>query len=246
MRDLSYGTILIIVLALLGCGCGGGLTEEQFVGRWVEDKEERRFEFTKNRLFSVVENGTFVKIGTWSVQGDQLVLDYLFEGEDETWKPDLSDNRFTIDLGEARFRAFERVPSTETIFDKRLVGLWRTDDKTPQIVEFTEHATLVGVFWRIAEVGGEPFPIGVQANVSKGGDSKFFLDGYLGDRRMNKGVIPHPFKIENGRLVWGAGRKHPPKVYRKVTPADINEPGMTALFAGKKTPTTTSTPSPTP
>jgi hypothetical protein len=229
LRFSARLTLTFFAIAIFGCG-GGELTDQQFVGRWVEDKEDRRIEFTPNKLFSVVENGTFVKVGIWSVQGHQMSLTGLFDGVAETWKPKMSTDSFTIDLTEARFRQFDKVPATESIFDKRLVGLWRTDDQYPQIVEFTEHATLVGVFWRLDKVGGTPYPIGVQANISTAGDSKFFMDGFLGDRRMKKGVLPHPYSFEGGRLVWSAGRKNPPKVYRKVTPADIADPAFIAQF----------------
>lgn len=216
--------ICVIALVFLLLGCDSRLEPQQIVGRWAEDKESRRYEFTPHRLYSVVENGKFVQSGTWELKEKTLSLRSLTSTAQESWLIESHNEKsFTVPSGEARFRRFDRVPNNPETFDPRLVGLWRTDGQNPQIVEFTERSTLVGVFWRLDKVGGTPFPVGVQANISRAGSDKFFMDGFLGNARMKKGVLPHPYAFEGDRLHWGVGLKRPATVYRRVTHQDVVE-----------------------
>ena len=216
------GVLMMLVAMLTLGGCSSPPTPKQLIGRWVEDKEDRRYEFTPN-LYSLVENGSFVDAGTWTLdEKGVLRLRSLTRPHTEEWKlTGLSEDGFRVDLSEARFRSFNRVPLDGTIFDKRLVGLWRTEGKQPEIVEFTEQGTLAGIFQRLDHRGGTLFPIGVQANVSTAGSARFYLEGYIGNKRAGKGIQTHPFSIEGNRLLWGVGLKRPPRVYRKITIDDI-------------------------
>ena len=214
-------SVLMIVMAVLTLGgCSSPPSPKQLIGRWVEDKEDRRYEFTPN-LYSLVENGSFVDVGTWTLDEQGVLrLRSLTRPHNERWQlSGLSENGFRVDLSEARFRSFSRVPLDDTIFDKRLVGLWRTEGKRPEIVEFTEHGTLAGVFQRLDRRGGTLFPIGIQATVTRENSGRFNLDGYIGNKRT--GIQAHPFSIERNRLLWGVGLKRPALVYRKITIQDI-------------------------
>ncbi len=238
MRKPLFLTLLVAG-AVLFAGCSKSLKPEQMVGRWVEDKEDRRYEFTPNQLYSVVENGTFVQVGSWTLSNDgKLSLRSLTDKSSATWTiENLGEEQFSVPLDEARFRSFQKIPLQDTIFDQRLVGLWRTEGEPPQILEFTEQATLNGMFQRLDKPGGSLFPLGFQTTVSTAGTSAFFMDGYIGDKRVKKGVLPHPYEIEGARLLWGPNLKRPPTVYRKITPHDIADLAQPTTGPPKLSPT---------
>lgn len=218
-----------LVLLLLSCsilwgasGCGREPLDKALVGAWVEDQVERRVEFTPNRLYAVVTNGERVDMGVWSVNKDnEVVFDSLLEKKQTVWPCRLDENELVI-VGEKTFdRRFERVPrdSRSKLFDNRLEGLWRSDDRDPELVEFTASGILVGLFQRLDEKKNLN-RLGTWAQVTRESSSAFFLEGTMGSATVLKS-IPHKFVIEGDKLLWGAGRKRRPKVYRKVTPADV-------------------------
>ncbi len=226
---------------LWASGCGRVPLDQALIGTWSEDQVDRRVEFTPNRLYAVVTNGEPVDVGVWSVKGNEVSLESLIAKARTTWKCSFDDGELIIDGGKAFKRRFEKArrSSANDLFDKRLDGLWRSDDREPEVVEFTPAGTFVGMFQRLDEKKSLN-RLGCWGRVSRESSSAFFLVGTMGSATM-AGSLPHKFALEGNKLLWGGGRKRPPKVYRKVTPTDIQQmlarvPDAAATPASSATP----------
>lgn len=218
VRLVQYSLALFWLISVLGCGRPS--LEQEIVGRWLENQDNRIVEFTSNGLYGIHANGSPVEVGSWKVVGKELHFQALTESKLDTWTIEMKRDSFTVDVNKALFRKFDRAVSQGQIFDQRLQGVWRNErSEKPEIVEFTPQGTFVGVFRRLNDKK-ENIAVGCLGEVARASSNEFFLDGELGDRRMAR-VIQHQFAIEGGKLHWGKGRRRKPEVYRPISRADV-------------------------
>lgn len=175
------------------------------------------------------ENGKAVEIGRWSFKNQEIVLESLTTSRQETWKPtfDKKVQVMTIPQGEVQFRSLQRAPSRGPLFDGRLEGLWKTDNKHADIVEFGPQGSVTGLFWRLNE-DKQLYLVGCQAYANRVDSTRFSLDGVFGEKTMT-GMQPHLYSFESGRLVWGRGKAR--RVYRKIQAADLPSFDIPAAIA---------------
>lgn len=232
--------LIVFCLTLFSCS-EPKLTETTILGRWVEQAENLKIEFTANHLYAKRKPNTPVEVGLWSIKDEELLMRSLTGPEVTAWRPRMEDDGFIIDKTKAQFRTFKKLKLPGTPVDPKMVGLWRSYGDHPQFVEFTEQGTFVGVFCRLDKPGGQVYNVGCLADVLTAGRSKFYLQGYMGAKRMIKGVNPHPYRIEGEKLIWGRKHKTKKKVtYRRISSFDLEE------MAAKGTPGSTPSGSPSP
>ncbi len=62
--------LFLVLFCLTLCSCSGpGLTETTILGRWIEEKDNLKLEFTANHLYAKRKPNAQVEVGLWSVEG---------------------------------------------------------------------------------------------------------------------------------------------------------------------------------
>lgn len=91
----KYSECIVLFMAFLLAGCSSTLKKDEFVGVWINEKENSKIQFNKDFTFSStnlpldVANKQFVTLdkqtkgwqGVWSVEGNQIKLtsnDYYY------------------------------------------------------------------------------------------------------------------------------------------------------------------------